>query len=153
MPAVAYPRSPMPAAPLTPVRTGPRYPTDRLGLSRQRDPVTDPAFQAGDPTARSGPVHSTRLAGPMDTVGWGAYLRVALPHSGRHGHGRKLADRRQLHYRPPGTIPGPGGDYLVAPQARKALGPPQDTPPVTLATVARGMKPKASSVSLPAGAS
>ncbi len=63
---------------------------------------------------------------------------------------RTLQDPGQLHYRPFGSIPGPGGDYLTGPDLPRSIGPVAvSTKTVTLATVERGLRPWASSVRQP----
>lgn len=142
MPAVPYPGStsypPTVLAPLV----GPSLPTSMQTLSEQTDPVTDPA-EIGSPAAVSGPAASCAPSGEMGTLGWGLHTARFTPSSGprKNGAQRTLQDPRQLHYDDPGTIPGPGGKYLVATGPPKTIAAPPDTPAITLADVAAGLKP------------
>lgn len=149
MPAVAYPVNPYPAVTLTPFRDGPWRP--RTG---QAEGAEQPAGSGlGDPRAVSGPAAAGSPDLRMGTLGWGLRTARFTPPSapdGRHGI-RPLADARQLHYDPPGSIPGPGGDLLIESAVPRTVGPAaRRTPAVTLTTVERGLKPWASSVRQPA---
>jgi hypothetical protein len=100
--------------------------------------------------AVSGPASRAAPDLLMGTVGWGLYAPVVLPTSAPYRR-RILADSRQLHYNPPGSIPGPGGDFLVGPELPRSVGPVAvTTAPMTLATVPAGLRPWASSVRQPA---
>jgi hypothetical protein len=136
----------MPAQPLTPVRGGPRRP--RTG---QSEGAENPAAGTGlgDPHTLSGPAAFVSPALLMGALGWGLLTRrFTVPSAPNTRHGiRPLADARQHHYNPPGSIPGPGGLYLIVPLAPKSVGPAaHPTPPVTLASAAKRhhLKPWAS---------
>src|SRR5260370_21346419 len=108
MPAVGYPASQLPATTITPPRAGPRYPTGQPDQPAQRDPVTKAGTQPGSAMLVSGPPGTSRPLLPGIILGpglVGRYHPVMLPHSGRRGHGPRLADRRPLHYYPPPHIP------------------------------------------------
>ena len=158
VPAVRYPPPLVPAVVMTPARTGPHQP--RTGQAEAAE-AQMPGAASGAPAATSGPAGYSSPSGAMGTLGWGLRTRRFARPAATQARGirrlrgtRRLADARQMHYGPPGTIPGPGGDLLILVLMRRTSDiPVHSTPQLTLATVAVGMKPAASSVRNPQGRS
>lgn len=145
MPARTYPDTPVPSLPMVSVRTGPRAP--RTGQREAAD-----SSGMGDPNIRSGPVHAGAPSGAMGTLGWGLHTpRFTVPSAPNARHGRRpLSDPRQLHYDPPGTIPGPGGTWgLGTPLGSFLPGLDAEIEPRPLASGPPPLRPYASSMPLP----